>query len=125
MLKSMIETICRQASWSFHDERAQVPIGERTQDVYVETFEEGGEEFARLVSRIGPASALNDQRLTAALRLNANMRFGALAIVGDDLSVVDTFLIREADLDEVRESMAYIAKTADRYENALFSADEN
>ena len=31
----------------------------------------------------------------------------------------------DADVDEVRHSLAYMAKTADRYEHAIFRTDEN
>ena len=39
--------------------------------------------------------------------------------------MVDTFLLREADQDEVRLAIEYLAKTADHYEKLIYGADEN
>lgn len=126
MLDSLINNICAAAGWTHADGRVLVPLdGGRTQSVALETFSEDGEDFVRLASAIGPSEGLNEHRLTAALRLNANMRFGALAIVGERLALVDTFLIREADEDALRQSLTYLAKTADRYEQLLFKTDSH
>lgn len=129
MLESMIQKlqkICQEAGWSYDEGRVSIPLdGDRSQTIALDSFDEDGEIFVRFFSVIGPTGALNNNRLTAALRLNARMRFGALAIHGDKLAMVDTFLIREADVDEVRHSLSYMAKTADRYEQAIFRTDEN
>jgi hypothetical protein len=126
MLDSLIQKICTANGWHYDHGRAQLPLdGGRTQDIEFQTFTADGEEFVRLFSVIGPSAALDERRLMAVLRLNASMRLGAFAIVGDNLAVVDTFLVREADHYEVRHSLEYLAKTADRYEQVVFGTDDN
>ena len=126
MLERTLQDICTAAGWTYLDDRAQIPLPvDRHQEVAWCNFEADGQTLIRLASVIGSASALNEARLTAALRLNANLRFGALAIVDDELAVVDTFLVSEADAAELEASMRYIAETADRYESAIFGTDVN
>ncbi|KIG12153.1 hypothetical protein DB30_01836 [Enhygromyxa salina] len=129
MLETIIQTlqnICQAAGWSYSEGRVSIPLdGARSQKIALDSFDEDGETYVRFYSVIGPVKSLNNNRLTAALRLNARMRFGALAIHDDKLAVVDTFLIREADASEVQQSLAYMAMTADRYEQAIFHTDEN
>jgi hypothetical protein len=55
--------------------------------------------------------------------MNARLRFGAIAIDGDMLTLVDTLLLREADADELRTSMFYLARKADELERGLFQED--
>ncbi len=126
MAKTLIQAISKASGWSESGAGLEVPLeGGRSQSVTFETFEEHGETFIRLVSAIGASERLDDQRMRAALRLNAELRFGAFAIVDQSFAVVDTFLLREAEVDEVRESVAFLASTADRYEQVVFGTDKN
>ena len=126
MPETIIQAICKATGWSLDAGQVEVPLpGGRTQGVRFERFSEDGEDFVRLFSVIGPAAKLDLNRMTAALRLNANLRFGAFAIVGPQFAVVDTFLVREAEPDELQQSMAFVAKTADRYEQVVFGTDAN
>lgn len=126
MASTLIQAICKDNNWRETDAGVEIILdGGRTQLVSRATFTESGEEHLRLASIIGPADKLDDQRMRAALRLNANMRFGAFAILGQDFAVVDTFLLSEADQAEVRDSLLFLAQTADRYEQIVFGTDEN
>ena len=104
----------------------EVPLdGGRTQMIERQVFHEDGEDYIRFFSVIGPITDFDERRFKAALRLNWTMLFGAFALFDDQLAIVDTFLIREADPDEVRLSVGHMAKTADRYEQLTFGTDKN
>jgi hypothetical protein len=125
----MIETvqaICEAKGWSHTNGQVQVAIeGGRTQTVSVEQVREGGDEFVRLASVIGPSATLDLRRTTAALRLNANLRVGAFAIIGEQFAVVDSISLADADRETLEHAMAFLAKTADRYEQVVYGTDEN
>lgn len=126
MASTLIQAICKDNNWRETDAGVEITLeGGRTQVVSRATFTEGGEEHLRLASIIGPAAKLDERRMRAALRLNANMRFGAFAINGEDFAVVDTFLLADADKAEVRDSLLFLAQTADRYEQIVFGTDDN
>ena len=122
----VIEKICKKHGWKFTGNAAIVPLpGGRAQAVQIQEFEADGEEMARFFTIIGSADILNETRLRAALRANANMGHGALAILEGQLAILDTFMLREADQDEVRASIEFMAQTADDYERLIFRTDEN
>lgn len=121
-----IERICSHYDWSYFADHVVVPLAEgRHQKVFFEIVEQDGLELLRLRSPIGDIDMLNEVRMRAALRLNDRLRFGAFAIRGEELALVDSFLLRHADRDEVASSMLYLAETADSYEDQVFGTDEH
>ena len=122
----LCERVCAERGWellksgirvSFADGRHQLV------DVEFEQFED--QELVRLSTTIGAADALGPVRLTVALRLNAALAHGCLAIRQDDLVMTQTLLLADADHDEIDTSIKYLAETADDYEKRLFGTDEN
>jgi hypothetical protein len=122
----VFDTVCTHAGWPLDDGGAVVPLpGGRHQRVAAHVVVETGTEYLRLASRIGDAAVLNEPRLLAALRMNARLRLGAIAIDGQDLVMVHTLLVRDADADEVRATIQFLAQKADEFEKALFGRDES
>ena len=125
-MSHLIQRICSHFEWTYAADHVVVPLpAGRHQKVFFEVSEQDGEEMLRLHTLIGEAAMLNEPRMRAALRLNYQMRFGAFAIRKEQLALVDTFLLREADRDEVMASMKYLAETADYYEDHIFGTDEH
>jgi hypothetical protein len=121
---ALFETVCSREGWSRDGNSAVLLLpGGRHQRVLADVFEEDGCEILRLYSHIGPAAVLNEARLQAALRMNARLRFGAIAIDGELLALVDTLLLRDADADELRSCILYLARKADELERGLFGSD--
>lgn len=121
----LCERICRETGWERLPNAVRVTLqGGREQRVAVEFFEQDdGEECVRLSSRIGPVEALDEDRLVMALRVNAGLAHGALAVMHDALVMVDTLMLTELDPGEVQASIDYLARTADAYEKSLFGTD--
>ena len=118
--------VCDAQGWELTPSgvRVAVPDG-RHQVVELEFFELEGEERVRLYTTIGRVDGMGAVRLTTALRVNANLAHGALAVRNDDLVMVDTLMLDEADGREVEATIRYLAETADRYEKLIFGTDEN
>ena len=49
---------------------------------------------------------------------------GALAVREDQLIITEMFLLRDADDDEVRLSIEYLARTADTHEKHIYGTDK-
>ena len=125
-IPAVFESVCRREGWPLDGNAVSVPLpGGRHQRITVEVIVEDDEELLRLHTRIGDAIVLTETRLRAAMRMNARLRLGALAIDGDSLAMVDVLLLRKADPDEVRATVLYLARKADEFELALFESDEN
>ena len=124
MAIEIFEEVCAAKSWVWREDRVDIELPEgRRQFVQAESFDYEGEAMIRLWSSIGEADLLSEARLRAALGLNYAAAFGALAVREADLVMVDTFVIRNADPDEVAASILYLAATADRFEKLLFQRD--
>ena len=93
--------------------------GGRKQTVTVSTFSEGGHQYGRLKSKIGPAAALSSQRPTSALKMNAGLTHGSLAIDGDDLVIQETIMLAESTPTHLLASLQYIGEAADKYEKMM------
>jgi len=116
--------MCTEAGWERLPNAIRVAWpGGRHQLVALEFFEQQGQEFVRMCTRIGPVEALDEDRLVSALRVNAGLARGALAVMHDDLVMLDTQLLQDAELNEVKASIDYLARTADSYEKTLFDTD--
>jgi hypothetical protein len=99
--------------------------GGRHQLVRLEFFEYEMEELVRFSSTIGSVESLSRERLMTALRVNADLAHGGLAIIDDELCLVDTLLIEGADSQAVAASIEYLAKSADEYERVIYGTDEH
>ncbi len=129
-LRSFLDLLCQRAGWP----RTELPDGTtaitvvladgRKQDVFVSRREEEGLPLARIVTHIGPLSRLSGEKTLHALHMNAELRFGAFAIVDEDLVMTDSVLIAEADVEELEQSLRYLARQADQAERFLFGVDE-
>jgi hypothetical protein len=118
--------VCEKNGWPCQKDQVELVLaGGRKQKVFVETFVHENEQMARAYSVVGTTDALSEVRLKSALSLNYRLPHGALAIRDDALVMTDTFLLKEADDDEVEASVRYLAKTADRYEKAIYGADQH
>ena len=118
--------VCAEQGWELLPSGVKVTFGDgRHQVVSLEFFEFEGEELVRLYTTIGSASAMGAERLTAALRVNAGLAHGALAVKDGDLAMIDTLMLKDADSSEIEASIGYLARTADTYEKTLFGTDEH
>jgi hypothetical protein len=118
--------VCQAHNWELLPTGIVVRWGDgRHQLVSLEFFEFEREELVRLCSVIGPVSALHREQLVSALRANAVLAHGALAILGDDICVTDTLMVTDADAGEIEAAIEHMARTADQYERTLFGTDVN
>ncbi len=129
-LRSFLDHLCQRAGWP----RTELPDGStaimvvladgRKQDVFVSRYEEEGLPLARILTHIGPLSRLSGEKTIQALRMNGELRFGAFAIVADHLVMTDSVLIAAAEVEELEQSLRYLARQADLAEKFLFGTDE-
>ncbi len=58
--------------------------------------------------------------MTRLLRLNAEVRFGAFLLLGEDtISFAATILGDDLDYEELRKTLEYVARTSDDYDDIL------
>jgi hypothetical protein len=120
------ERVCAQQGWELLPSGVVVKWQDgRHQVVFLEFFDFRGEELVRLCSTIGSAADLSTERLATALRVNATLVHGALAVRDEDLVVVDTMILRDADPGELEATIGYLAETADYYERMIFGTDRH
>ena len=118
--------VCETHNWELLPTGVLVRFGDgRRQLVSIEFFEYEQEELVRLSSIIGPVEQLSRGGLVTALRANGELAHGALAIRDEDLCLVDTLLIEDADVHAVAASIEFLARSADEYEEVLYGTDEH
>jgi len=118
--------VCEEQGWDLLPSGVHLTWADgRHQVVELQLFEHEGKDLVRLISTIGATHDLTPVRLTIALRINAELAHGAFAVKDDNLVMVDTLLLQEADAGEVEGSIRYLAETADYYEKAIFETDEH
>jgi hypothetical protein len=118
--------VCAEQGWDLLPNGVHVKWADgRHQVVELQLFEHEGKDLVRLISTIGATENLTPVRLTIALRINAELAHGAFAVKDDNLVMVDTLLLNEADPGEIEESIRYLAETGDYYEKAIFETDEH
>jgi hypothetical protein len=116
--------ICSEQGWDLQPGGVHVSLDHgRHQVVALEIFEHEREELVRFSSTIGEAGKLTPVRLTIALRINAELAHGAFAVKDDQLVMVETLLLEDADPGEVEAAIRYLARTADYYERVIFETD--
>lgn len=102
-----------------------VPVKDsRSQTVRIEALAAKKSQLVRFTSVIGPATEVTDQRPLMALKINADLALGALAISGKDLVITDTVL-EGAGAKSLVTTLLYLAEQGDRYEKLIFGADRH
>ena len=118
------QRICADRGWTFESGSALIPCSnERRQRVVFAFFSFEDQELVRLHTVIGSTNQIDSTRLNTALSLNFRLPHGALAIHKDDLVIVDTLTLRETGADAISTAFAYLAETADHYEETMFGPD--
>jgi len=121
----ILKRVCRDQGWDLLPTGVQVswPNGRR-QLIELEFFEFKRQELVRLFTTIGEVESMSAVRLTVALRINAELAHGCLAVHEDHLVMTDTLMLRDADAAELEASIDYLAETADYYEKTIFETDQ-
>ncbi|MBI3099823.1 MAG: hypothetical protein HYY93_16550 [Planctomycetes bacterium] len=129
--EELINQVCAERGWPYRrtgENAVEVEIAldkGRKQKVTLETYEEEDETLTRVKTIIGPADSLSLQQTNAALGMNAHMRFGAFAIDSGNLCLVDSYLLRDADPDEVAESVRFLGRQGDFCEKYVYRQDKH
>ena len=119
-------SVCDAQGWELLPTGIVVRWGDgRHQVVSLEFFEAEDQELVRLFTTIGGIGDLSKERLSMALRVNAGLAHGAIAIKYDELCMTATLVLADADPGEVEAVVGYLSRTADYYERAFFGTDEN
>ena len=122
---SVLESLCAEQGWARERNRVELEIeGGRHQGVECEPFEFEDEALVRLVSPIGPTEHIDPLHLNTALRLNYGLPYGALALRGDQLVLIDSVIADDVEADEIEAVIRFLAETADHFERTLFGTDE-
>lgn len=129
-MQARLDRLCAATGWTHAGNRLTVALPDgRTQSFVFEPYRDGNVDSMRVYTVLGPASKVDDMRLRAALRLNWQLRHGALAVGlleddGDEqLVLVDIWA--EADEPNLSEVLRQMAMTADRYEQLVFGTDDH
>lgn len=129
-MRAFLDLLCQRAGWprtELSDGTTAITVvlsDGRKQDMFVRRYEEEGLPLARIVTHVGPLSRLSGEKTIQALRMNAELRFGAFAIVEDHLVMTDSVLLAETEVEEFEHSLRYLAREADLAEKFLFATDE-
>ena len=120
-----LERVCRDRGWNLLPAGVHVSLpNDRGQLIEIEFFEFKTEELVRLFTTIGEVNGMSAVRLTVALRINAELAHGALAVHEDHLVMTDTLMLRDTDSAEIEASIGYLAENADYYERTIFETDQ-
>ena len=121
----ILKHVCQDHAWELLPSGIQVswPNGRR-QLIELKFFQFKHEELVRLFTTIGDVESMSAVRLTVALRINAELAHGCLAVHEEHLVMTDTLMLRDADSAEIEASIAYLAETADYYEKTIFETDQ-
>ncbi len=116
--------ICRAREWIGQRDQVEVKLASgRRQVVHLQFFENEGREMVRLHTVIGSTERIRPTRLHFALELNYGLPHGAMAVKNEQLIMVDTLILADADPGELEAALAYLATTADYYEASMFGPD--
>jgi len=126
--REIVDSIASACGWQVTEERGaalsiDVPTGGgRSQVVLItEDHDVADQEIVRYWSVIGPADDIEFRRC---LEENAKLSYGAFALKDEQLVLMDTQLVADADPMEVGASIGNLAAYADRYEKDLFGVDK-
>lgn len=125
--REIVESIAQACKWEVTEDEdgtlcVEVPTGSGRSQVVVitEDVDVADQPIARYWSVIGEAEGIDFRRC---LEENARLAYGAFALQGQNLVLLDTQLISDADPMEVGASIGNLAAYADRYERDLFGVD--
>lgn len=120
----ILKRVCRDQAWELLPTGVRVswPSG-RSQLIELNFFQFKHEELVRLSTTIGDVDSMSAVRLTVALRINAELAHGCLAVHEDHLVMTDTLMLRDARFEQIEASISYLAEIADHYENTIFGTD--
>lgn len=125
--REIVDSIAQACNWEVEAKQGsisiEVPTGSgRTQMVLItDDTDVADQPIVRYWSVIGPAEDIEYRRC---LEENAKLAYGAFAIQDDQLVLMDTQLVQDADPMEVGASIGNLAAYADRYERDLFGIDK-
>ena len=126
--RQIVDSIAVACKWEVSSEAdgsicIEVPTGSgRTQMVVItEDVDIADQAIVRYWSVIGPAEGIEYKRC---LEENAKRAYGAFALRDNNLVLLDTQLVSDADPMEVGASIGNLAAYADRYERDLFGVDK-
>ncbi len=121
----ILTRVCAEHGWEFTPAGVRVRFASgRQQMVEIGFFAFQKEELVRLHTTIGRIEELDPVRLIVALRINAELAHGALAVMDEDLVMTDTLMLDDAGFAEIEASIRFLAETADDYEQTLFGTDQ-
>ena len=126
VFEATLGSVCERQGWALSKTRVEVKFADRRhQAVSLDFFEFEGEELVRFYTAIGSVKRIDALRLNDALRMNFGLPHGSLAVKDDELVMVDTLLVDDADPGEIEASILYLAETADHFEKTMFGTDDN
>lgn len=121
----ILKRVCRDRGWDLLPTGIWVSLPNgRRQLIELKFFEFKREELVRLFTTIGEVDGMSAVRLTVALRTNAELAHGCLAVHEDQLIMTDTLMLRDARFEQIEASISYLAEIADHYENTIFGTDQ-
>lgn len=116
--------ICTRREWKWDGKQIELSLpNARRQAVNLDYFSFRDQELVRLYSTIGSTRRILADKLVFALELNWRMPHGGVAVHDGMLLLVDTLMLEGAVESEIEASVAYLAETADQYEQSMFGPD--
>jgi hypothetical protein len=116
--------VCTSREWICQSGQVEVKLESgRRQVIHLTYFEHAGRSMVRFHTVIGSTERIRAGRLQYALEINFSLPHGSMAVEADELVMVDTLILADADPGEVEASLEYLATTADQYEASIFGPD--
>lgn len=116
--------VCERNQWTSDANTVDIGFDSgRRQSVRLEFFDFEEREIVRFFTTIGDAERIDPLRLSQGLRVTFGLPHGALALHKNDLVMVDTLMIADADDGEIEAILQYLAETADHFEQTMFGGD--
>ncbi|HEY1406067.1 MAG TPA: hypothetical protein VF857_05610 [Spirochaetota bacterium] len=98
----------------------------RSQNVMVTlTFDESGDRLINYYSIIAKVKSDYAELFKYALKMNAAIDYGAIALLEETLILRNTLLLEDCDPHQFVKSLTYIAAKADEMEELLTSRDDS
>ena len=116
--------VCAARQWLSESGQVEIKLESgRSQRVQLQFFEYEGRAMVRFRTVIGSTERIRPTRLHFALEMNYQLPHGRLAVKNDELVMVDTLILEDADPGEIEAILNYLAVTADHYEATMFGPD--
>ena len=105
--------VCASRDWICQSDQVEVKLESgRRQVVHLAYFEHEGRAMVRFHTVIGSTERIRAGRLQYALEINFSLPHGAMAVRSDELVMVDTLILADADPGEIEASRESLAATA-------------